>query len=69
MVLNMCRVLNMLEFLIFVNFCKYDRVQNMRRDAIMEGFSEYSRFRVCQVSVYASVAQDLNMPDQLFKGF
>ena len=34
----MCRVLNMSEFLIFVDFCYYDRVLNMRRDLIMEGF-------------------------------
>ena len=34
----MCRVLNMPEFRIFVNFRKYDRALNMRRDAIMEEF-------------------------------
>ena len=34
----MCQVLDMSEFLIFVNFRKYDRVLNMRRDAIMEEF-------------------------------
>ena len=34
----MCQVLDMSEFLIFVNFRKYDRVLNMRRDAIMEKF-------------------------------
>ena len=36
--LNMCRVLNIPEFWLFVNFRKYDRVLNMRRDATTEGF-------------------------------
>ena len=44
-----------LEFWIFVNCRKYDRVLNMRRDAIMEGFrifqdSEYARFLRMQAS-------------------
>ena len=34
----MCRVLNMSEFWIFINFRKYDRALNMRQNAIMEGF-------------------------------
>ena len=34
----MRRVLNMSEFWIFVNFRKYDKVLNMYRDEIMEGF-------------------------------
>ena len=34
----MCQVLDMSEFLIFVKFRKYDRVLNIRRDAIMEEF-------------------------------
>ena len=39
----------MSEFRIFVNFRKYDRVVNMRRDAIMKEFwifldSEHTRF-------------------------
>ena len=34
----MCRVLDMSELLIFVNFRKYHRVLNMRWDAIMEEF-------------------------------
>ena len=34
----MCRVLNISEFQIFVNFRKYDRVLNMRQDPIMEEF-------------------------------
>ena len=47
--LNMCLVLNMSEFWIFVNLRKYDRVMNMSRDVIMEEFwifqdSEYARF-------------------------
>ena len=74
----MCRVLNMSEFWIFVNFRKYDKVLNMCRDIIKEGREyQYSGFpgiswnpgipwfRVCQVSAYASVAQGkvLNMPE------
>ena len=48
-VLNMCRVLNMLDFWIFLNFRKYGRVLNMLREAIMKEFwifqdSEYARF-------------------------
>ena len=43
----MCRVLNMSEFIIFVNFRIYGRVLNMCRDAIIEEFlifqdSEYA---------------------------
>ena len=34
----MCQVFHMAEFLIFVNFRKYDRVLNIRRDAITEEF-------------------------------
>ena len=34
----MCRVLNMSDFLIFVNFRKYYRVLNVCRDTIMEEF-------------------------------
>ena len=45
----MCRVLNRSEFCIFLIFRKYDRVLDMRREAIMEEFrifqdSEYARF-------------------------
>ena len=45
---------NMSEFWIFVNFLKFDRVLNMRRDAIMEGLeifkdSKYTRFLHMQV--------------------
>ena len=32
----MCRVLNMSEFLLFMNFRRYDRVLDMRQDTIME---------------------------------
>ena len=49
----MCRVLNMSEFWIFVNFRKYNRILNMRWDAIMRGScilhdSEYTRFLLMQ---------------------
>ena len=62
----MCQVLDLSEFLIFVNFRKYDRVLNMRRDAIMEEFwifqdYEYTRFlpglRIWQGCEYAIVTQ------------
>ena len=58
----MCRVLNMSEFWIFVNFRKYDRILNMRGDAITE------RFLVIQDSEYAgflrlqALREVLNMP-------
>ena len=32
----MCRVLNMSEFLLFMNFRRYDKVLDMRQDTIME---------------------------------
>ena len=32
----MCQVLNMSEFLLFMNFRRYDRVLDMRQDTIME---------------------------------
>ena len=62
-VLNMCLVLNMSEFWVFVNFRKYDRVLKMRQDTIMEGFgifqdSEYARFLSIQV-----LHKILNMPE------
>ena len=34
----MCQVFHKAEFLIFVNFSKYGRVLNIRRDAITEEF-------------------------------
>ena len=34
----MCRVLNMSEFCIFLNFREYGRVLNMPQEAIMEEF-------------------------------
>ena len=59
----MCRVLNMSEFWIFVNFRKYDRILNMRGDAITERFlviqdSEYARFLRLQ-----ALREVLNMPE------
>ena len=62
----MCQVLDLSEFLIFVNFRKYDRVLNMRRDAIIEEFwifqdYEYTRLlpglRIWQGCEYAIVTQ------------
>ena len=59
----MCRVLNMSEFWIFANFRYYDRVQNMRRDTIMEEVwifqdSEYARLLRIQ-----ALHKVLNMPE------
>ena len=49
-----CRALNMSELWIFVNFLKYDRVLNMRLDAIMKGLWIFLIYRI---SAYPSVAQ------------
>ena len=59
----MCRDLNMSEFCIFLNFCKYGRVLNMGGEAIMEEFSifrdsEYARFLHMQ-----ELRKVLNMPE------
>ena len=59
----MCRDLNMSEFCIFLNFCKYRRVLNMGGEAIMEEFSifqdsEYARFLHMQ-----ELRKVLNMPE------
>ena len=59
----MCRVLNMSEFWIFVSFGKYDRVLNICRDEILEGFwifqdSEYTKF--LRMLAFHKV---LNMPE------
>ena len=59
----MCRVLNISEFRLFVNFRKYDRVLNMRRDTIKEEFwifqdSVYARFLRMQ-----ALQKALHMPE------
>ena len=59
----MCRILNISEFWIFVNYRKYDRVLNMRQDAVVEGFwilqdSKYAKFLRLQV-----LPKVLNMPE------
>ena len=59
----MCRVLNMSVFWIFATFRYYDRVQNMRRDTIMEEVwifqdSEYARLLRIQ-----ALHKVLNMPE------
>ena len=62
-VLHMCRVLNMSEFWIFVNFRKYDRVLNICYDITMK------RFRIFQDSKYVrflhmqALLKVLNMPE------
>ena len=48
----------MSQFWIFVNFCRYDRVLNMRASRCNYGrVLNVPGFRVYQVSVYGSVAQ------------
>ena len=53
------RVLNFQSYTGFTYFCKHDRLLNMRRDAIMEGFRvlNISRFQMCQVFPYVNVSQ------------
>ena len=80
----MCRVLNMSDFWIFVNFPKYDKVLNMHQDATIEDFlvfldSNYAGFqkiqalcKVVNVSEYGSImhrGRVLNMTGQPFTGF
>ena len=80
----MCRVLNISEFWVFLNFRKYDRVLNMHQDAIMEEFwifqySEYARLlhmpalhRVLSMTEYGQIipyGRVLNIPGRRFTGF
>ena len=63
----------MLEFSIFVNFCKYGWVLNMRRDTNGKVLN-IPGFRVCQVSAYASIAQGyeyarIRLNNALWQGF
>ena len=55
-ILNMCWVLNVPEFWILESFHKYDRVLNML-GCNYRRFLNIPGFQVCQVSVYASIAQ------------
>ena len=62
-VLNIYQVLNMSEVWLFANFHKFDRVLNMRQDAIMERMwifqnSAYDRFLQIQM-----LHKFLNMPE------
>ena len=66
------QILNMSEFYIFINFCKYDRVLNRFGDAIME--LNIPEFWICQVSPYMpqyvwimSYGRVLVMPGQCFR--
>ena len=76
--------LNMSEYLIFVNFSKYDRVLDMHRDAIMEELSIIQDFQYASfLNMYVlhkvlNMSEDswmmpcgrvLNMPGQSFTGF
>ena len=79
----MCRILSMSEPWIFVNFRKNDRVLNIGRNAIMEGFwifqdSEYAMFmrkvlhKVLNMPQYSWIMpydRVLNMAGQRFTGF
>ena len=59
----MCWVLNMSEFLIFSNFCKYDRVLDMRRDAIMEELSIFQDFQYASFLHMYVLHKVLNMSE------
>ena len=59
----MCWVLNMSEFLIFVNFSKYVRVLDMRRDAIMEELSIFQDFQYASFLYMYVLHKVLNMSE------
>ena len=47
----------------FVNFRKYDRVLNMRRDAIMEEFCIFQEFEYARFLHIQALHKVLNMPE------
>ena len=59
----MCWVLNMSEFLIFVNFSKYDRVLDMRWDAIMDKLSIFLDFQYANFLHMYMLHKVLNMSE------
>ena len=59
----MCRVLNISEFQIFVNFRKYDRVLNMRQDPIMEEFCIFQNSKYVRFLHMQALHKLLNMPE------
>ena len=77
----MCQVLIISDLWIFINFRKYDRVLNMRCDAIKEEVwifqdSDFLRkqalHKVLNIPEYGWImlyGMVLNMPGQRFKGF
>ena len=62
----MCRVLDMSELLIFVNFRKYHRVLNMRWDAIMEEFWIFSNFEYARFLRTQALQKVLNIPEYIW---
>ena len=62
MILSICRVLNMSEFRIFVDFREYFRVLNMRQDAIMKGFCMFQEFEYARFLHMQAMHKVLNMP-------
>ena len=61
-VLNMCRVLNISKFRIFVILRQYDTVRKMLRDAIMEGFWIFQDFKYAKFLRMEALHEVLNMP-------
>ena len=59
----MCQILDISEFWILVNFRKYDRVQNMHWDAIMEGFWKFQDFEYARFLYMQVLHKALNMPE------
>ena len=59
----MCRILNVSEFWIFVNFRKYGRAVNMRRNAIMERFWIFQDSEYARVLHMQALHKVLNMPE------
>ena len=55
--------LNMSEYLIFVNFSKYDRVLDMHRDAIMEELSIIQDFQYASFLHMYVLHKVLNMSE------
>ena len=59
----MYRVLNMSEFLIFMNFRKYDRAVDMRQDAIMEELRIFQDFQYASFLHMHVLHKVLNMSE------
>ena len=60
--MNICRIMNMSELRIFVNFRKYDRVLNMCWDVAMKGFWKFQDFEYVMFLHMQVLHKILNMP-------